>query len=79
MEQNIIIKQFHDYFRSKTSRFSEIGHFLVLQKNTLIHREGLPLSTRDRLYTSESNVCRRQILTYKDGPEKIKNIRAVDP
>ena len=22
----------------------------------------------DRLYTSESDVCRRQILAYKDGP-----------
>ena len=22
----------------------------------------------DSLYTSESDVCRRQILTYKDGP-----------
>ena len=29
---------------------------------------------RDRLYTSESDVCRRQILMYKDGPhaERIK-------
>ena len=25
-------------------------------------------SARDRLYTSESDVYRRQILTYKDGP-----------
>ena len=25
-------------------------------------------SGRDRLYTSESDVCRRQIVTYKDGP-----------
>ena len=30
----------------------------------------------DCLYTSESDVCRRQILTYKDGlrTERIKNI-----
>ena len=27
----------------------------------------LPLQCGDRLYTSESDVCRRQILTYKDG------------
>ena len=27
-----------------------------------------PLQREDRLYTSESAVCRRQILTYKDGP-----------
>ena len=25
------------------------------------------LSARDRIYTSESDVCGRQILTYKDG------------
>ena len=36
----------------------------------------------DRLYTSESDVCRRQILTYKDDPrtERMKIfIIAVDP
>ena len=36
----------------------------------------------DRLYTSESDVCRRQILTYKDDPhtERIKTfIMAVNP
>ena len=36
----------------------------------------------DRLYTSESDVCGRQILTYKDGPraERIKTFRMVlDP
>ena len=27
-----------------------------------------PFQRGDRLYTSESDVCRRQILTYKDGP-----------
>ena len=27
-----------------------------------------PLQRRDRLYTSESDVCRRQILMYKDNP-----------
>ena len=25
-------------------------------------------SVRERLYTSESDVCRRQILTYEDAP-----------
>ena len=41
-----------------------------------------PLQCGDRLYTSESDVCRRQILTYKDGPrtERIeKFLIAVDP
>ena len=41
-----------------------------------------PFQRGHRLYTSESDVCRRQILTYKDGPctERIKNmIMAVDP
>ena len=27
-----------------------------------------PIQSGDRLYTSEYDVCRRQILTYKDGP-----------
>ena len=33
-----------------------------------------PFQCGNRLYTSESDVCRRQILTYKDGPrtERIK-------
>ena len=33
-------------------------------------------SAEDRLYTSESDVYRRQILTYKDGPrnERVKPI-----
>ena len=42
----------------------------------------LPFQRGDRLYTSESDVCRRQIMTYKDGlhTERIKTfITAVDP
>ena len=37
-------------------------------------RNNLTLTARDRLYTSTSDVFRRQILTYKDDPraEKIK-------
>ena len=33
----------------------------------------------DRVYTSESDVCRRQILTYKDGPrtERFNNSYSV--
>ena len=33
-----------------------------------------PFQYGDRFYTSESDVCRRQILTYKDDPrtERIK-------
>ena len=41
----------------------------------------LPFQCGDRLYTSESDVCRRQILMYKDGPrtERIQIlIMAVD-
>ena len=41
-----------------------------------------PFPRGDRLYTSESDVCRRQILTYKGGPrtlKEIKNLMAVDP
>ena len=36
---------------------------------------------RDRLYTSESDVCRRQILMYKDGlrTERIAIFMTVDP
>ena len=36
----------------------------------------------DRLYTSESDVCRRQILMYGDGPSTeriIVFIMAIDP
>ena len=42
----------------------------------------LDLSARYRLYTSESDVCRRQIMTYKDDPRTKKKkifIMAVDP
>ena len=41
-----------------------------------------PFQRGDRLYTSESDVCRRQILTYKDGLRTEINIAfllAVDP
>ena len=31
-------------------------------------RNVLIISERGRLYTSKSDVCRRQILTYKDDP-----------
>ena len=29
----------------------------------------------DRLYTSESDVYRRQILTYKDGPPNFREVK----
>ena len=42
------------------------------------HQERWPVSTYllafqrwDRLYASESDVCRRQILAYKDGPHAL--------
>ena len=41
-----------------------------------------PFMRGDRLYTPESDVCRRQILTYKDDPrtERIKLfVMIVDP
>ena len=31
----------------------------------------IPFQSGNRLYTSESDVCRRQILTYKDGRRQI--------
>ena len=45
-------------------------------------RQNYPFQRGDRLYTSESDVCRRQILTYIDDhcTERINNvIIAVDP
>ena len=45
-------------------------------------RDGEPFQSGGRLYTSESDVYRRQILTYKDGPrtEIVKIfLMAVDP
>ena len=40
------------------------------------HYRCLILPVRDRFYTSESDVYRRQILTYKDGfsPESVEQI-----
>ena len=49
---------------------------------TLCTDSGLPFQRDDRLYTSESDVCRRRILTHKECPsaEIIKIfIMAVDP
>ena len=43
---------------------------------------GYPFERGDRLYTSESDIQKRQILTSKDGPalqESKKYITAVDP
>ena len=61
-----------------TTRFVPIYLFLTsLRLNT-----DEPYKRRDRLSTSESDVNRRQILTFKVGfrTEKIKNIiMAVDP
>ena len=50
---------------------AEVGHVGYSTHINMINnviRSALTLSARDRLYTSESDVCRRQILTYKDGP-----------
>ena len=40
-----------------------------------------PFQRGGRFHTSESDVCTRQILTYKNGPRTKKNIflMAVDP
>ena len=41
-----------------------------------------PFQHGEHLYTSESDVCRRQILTYKDGPRTERNtifLMVVDP
>ena len=50
-----------------------------LQQAINIHQ---PFQRGDRLYTSKSDVCRRQILTYKDGSHNERNkifIMVVDP
>ena len=58
---------------------------LTLKKHWVNHGTDIwgdrqPFQCADRLYTSESDVYRRQILTYKDDPrtERMK-IMAVDP
>ena len=45
---------------------------------------GKPFQRGDRLYTSESDVCRRHILTYKEHPNSERTKKhvvkmAVDP
>ena len=51
-------------------------------KCSVNHKLTQPFQRGDRLYTSESDVCGRQILTYKDDPraERIKIfLMTVDP
>ena len=45
---------------------SDLFEYLCFGFTTI--RNFLILSVRGRPYTSESDVCRRQILTYEDGP-----------
>ena len=51
---------------------SDLFEYLCYRSKTTMRILILPV--RDRLYTSESEVYRRQILTYKDGPraERVK-------
>ena len=37
----------------------------------MVNTEDQPFQRGDRLYTSESDVCRRQILTYKVDPRAV--------
>ena len=58
----------------------KLNHFSEMHNDALLHREGLKgqriywhgltLSARG---SSESDICRRQILTYKDGPRTESN------
>ena len=50
------------------SKYTHIGWFIIYKRSAQHFQCG------DRLYTSESDVCRCHILTYKDGPrtERIK-------
>ena len=52
--------------------FNDVRSFSEQFKNGQEVRTALTLSVLGRLYTSESDVCRRQILTYKDGPRTKK-------
>ena len=48
-----------------------IFYSMTLLKNVMVHTNTTkeqPFQRGDRLYAAESDVCRRQILTYKDGP-----------
>ena len=40
---------------------------MFIERKLILYIQFLPFKRGDRLYTLESDVCRRQILTYKDG------------
>ena len=42
----LLLKQFHENVRSKTARGRKLSHFLEIQKDSLMHREGLALTAR---------------------------------
>ena len=56
------------YFTFKTLTYLEYRFIVVY------NRVFQPFQLGDLLYTPESDVCRRQILTYKEGPhaERVK-------
>ena len=39
----------------------------MINKNKIMTGFAVTLLAQERLYTSESDVCRRQLLTYKEG------------
>ena len=55
--------------------------FNSFSAGTVFIRQNLTSTDGDRLYTSKSDVYRRQILTYKDGPraERVKRKTETTP
>ena len=39
-KKNVIVKQFHDSFRSKIRMFQKLSHSYKMQNDALRHREG---------------------------------------
>ena len=40
-KKKILLKQFHENFRSKSPRYGKLNHSSEMQNNTLMYREGL--------------------------------------
>ena len=50
---------------NKNTYISDLGIATYCDDAVIFYK---PFQCVDRLYTSESDVCRRQIMTYEDGP-----------
>ena len=61
----------------KTASFSTPPdlNFKIKQEQDQTHLYSSPFQRVERLYTSESDVCRRQILTYKNDPRALKEFK----